>query len=216
MDGSRRRMAHKQLRVRRGVLIDLEGIDGCGKSTQAQLLAKRLRAADHVVVVLKEPTDGPHGTRLKQVLRGERDADAEEVLALFANDRREHVTDRIAPALERGEIVLMDRYYYSALAYQCAAGIPAERIRAVNAFAPTPDLVMVFDLPVGEALERVHSHSVADTFERANHLERVRTAYLALEAAPLVHVLAAPRPPDSDASLTMTMRWSRAKERRPR
>ena len=199
MDGSRRRMAHKQLRVRRGVLIDLEGIDGCGKSTQAQLLAKRLRAADHVVVVLKEPTDGPHGTRLKQVLRGERDADAEEVLALFADDRREHVADRIAPALERGEIVLMDRYYYSALAYQCAAGIPAERIRAVNAFAPTPDLVMVFDLPVGEALERVHSHSVADTFERANHLERVRTAYLTLEADPLVHVLDATRTPEEIA-----------------
>ena len=199
MDGSRRRMAHKQLRVRRGVLIDLEGIDGCGKSTQAQLLAKRLRAADHVVVVLKAPTDGPHGTRLQQVLRGERDADAEEVLALFPADRREHVADRITPALERGEIVLMDRYYYSALAYQCAAGIPAERIRAVNAFAPTPDLVMVFDLPVGEALERVHSHSVADTFERANHLERVRTAYLALEADPLVHVLDATRTPEEIA-----------------
>ena len=205
MDGSRRRMAHKQLRVRRGVLIDLEGIDGCGKSTQAQLLAKRLRAADHVVVVLKEPTDGPHGTRLKQVLRGERDADAEEVLALFADDRREHVAARIAPALERGEIVLMDRYYYSALAYQCAAGIPAERIRAVNAFAPTPGLVMVFDLPVGEALERVHSHSVADTFERANHLERVRTAYLALEADPLVHVLDATRPPEGIAAEVWTL-----------
>ena len=205
MDGSRRRMAHKQLRVRRGVLIDLEGIDGCGKSTQAQLLAKRLRAADHVVVVLKEPTDGPHGTRLKQVLRGERDADAEEVLALFTADRREHVADRITPALERGEIVLMDRYYYSALAYQCAAGIPAERIRAVNAFAPTPDLVMVFDLPVGEALERVHSHSVADTFERANHLERVRTAYLALEADPLVHVLDATRPPEGIAAEVWTL-----------
>ena len=192
-------MAHKQPRVCRRVLIDLEGIDGCGKSTQAQLLAKRLRAADHVVVVLKEPTDGPHGTRLKQVLRGERDADAEEVLALFTADRREHVGDRIAPALGRGEIVLMDRYYYSALAYQCAAGIPAERIRAVNAFAPTPDLVMVFDLPVGEALERVHSHSVADTFERANHLERVRTAYLTLEADPLVHVLDATRTPEEIA-----------------
>ena len=205
MDGSQRRMAHKQLRVRRGVLIDLEGIDGCGKSTQAQLLAKRLRAADHVVVVLKEPTDGPHGTRLKPVLRGERDAEAEEVLALFTADRREHVADRITPALERGEIVLMDRYYYSALAYQCAAGIPAERIRAVNAFAPTPDLVMVFDLPVGEALERVHSHSVADTFERANHLERVRTAYLAMEADPLVHVLDATRPPEGIAAEVWTL-----------
>ena len=161
-------MAHKQPRARHCVLIDLEGIDGCGKSTQAQLLAQRLRDADHAVVVLKEPTDGPHGCQLKAVLRGERNANTEEVLTLFADDRREHVAARIVPALERGEIVLMDRYYYSTLAYQCAAGIPAERIRAVNAFAPTPTIVLVFDLPVGQALERVHSHSVADTFERAH------------------------------------------------
>ena len=89
----------------------------------------------------------------------------------------------------------MDRYYYSTLAYQCAAGIPAERIRAVNAFAPTPTIVLVFDLPVGQALERVHSHSVADTFERAPHLERVRAAYLALRDDPLVRILDATRPP---------------------
>ena len=79
---------------------------------------KRLREAGHTVVVLKEATDGPNGSRLKEVLRGERTADAEEILTLFVADRREHVADRIAPALERGEIVLMDRYYYSALAYQ--------------------------------------------------------------------------------------------------
>ncbi|MDP7082219.1 MAG: dTMP kinase, partial [Candidatus Poseidoniia archaeon] len=188
-------MAHKQLRARRCVLIDLEGIDGCGKSTQAQLLAQRLRDTDHTVVVLKEPTDGPHGSQLKAVLRGERNANAEEVLTLFADDRREHVAARIIPALERGEIVLMDRYYYSTLAYQCAAGIPAERIRAVNAFAPTPTIVLVFDLPVGQALERVHSHSVADTFERAPHLERVRAAYLALRDDPLVRILDATQPP---------------------
>ena len=188
-------MAHKQPRARHCVLIDLEGIDGCGKSTQAQLLAQRLRDADHAVVVLKEPTDGPHGCQLKAVLRGERNANAEEVLTLFADDRREHVAARIVPALERGEIVLMDRYYYSTLAYQCAAGIPAERIRAVNAFAPAPAIVLVFDLPVGQALERVHSHSVADTFERAPHLERVRAAYLALRDDPLVRILDATRPP---------------------
>ena len=205
MDGSRRRMAHKQPRVRRGVLIDLEGIDGCGKSTQAQLLAQRLRAAGHAVVVLKEPTDGPHGSRLKEVLRGERVADTEEILALFAADRREHVADRIAPALERGEIVLMDRYYYSALAYQCAAGIPAERIRAVNAFAPAPAVVLVFDLPVELALERVNSHSVADAFERAPHLKRVRAAYLALRDDPLVRILDATRPSEAIAEQAWTL-----------
>ena len=205
MGGSRRRMAHKQSRVRRGVLIDLEGIDGCGKSTQAQLLAPRLRAAGHALVVLKEPTDGPHGSRLKEVRRGERVADTEESLALFTADRRKHVADRIAPALERGEIVLMDRYYYSALAYQCAAGIPAERIRALNAFAPAPALVLVFDLPVEQALERVHSHSVADTFERADHLERVRAAYLALRDDPLVRILDATRPSEVIAEQAWTL-----------
>lgn len=193
-------MAHKQPRTRRAVLIDLEGIDGCGKSTQAQLLAERLRAAGHTVVVLKEPTSGPHGSQLKEVLRGERVADAGEILELFAADRREHVADRIAPALARGEIVLMDRYYYSGLAYQCAAGIPAARIRALNAFAPAPVLVLVFDLPVEQALERVHSHSVADTFERADYLESVRAAYLALRDDPLVRVLDATRPPEAVAA----------------
>ncbi len=200
MGGRRRRMAHKQPWARCSVLIDLEGIDGCGKSTQARLLAERLHEAGHTVVVLKEPTNGPNGSRLKEVLRGERTADAEEILTRVAADRREHVADRIAPALKRGEIVLMDRYYYSALAYQCAAGIPTERIRALNAFAPAPAPVLVFDLPVEQALERVHSHSVADTFERADYLERVRAAYLALRADPLVRILDATRPPEAVAS----------------
>ena len=200
MGGRRRRMAHKQPWARCSVLIDLEGIDGCGKSTQARLLAERLHEAGHTVVVLKEPTNGPNGSRLREVLRGERTADAEEILTRVAADRREHVADRIAPALKRGEIVLMDRYYYSALAYQCAAGIPTERIRALNAFAPAPAPVLVFDLPVEQALERVHSHSVADTFERADYLERVRAAYLALRADPLVRILDATRPPEAVAS----------------
>ena len=178
------------------MLINLEGIDGCGKSTQSQLLMDEFEKNDEKTILLKEPTNGKYGRKLWEMLSGKIEATTEEILELFVMDRKEHVDQKINPALNEGKIVLMDRYYYSTMAYQAAAGIDVKRIRKDNEFAPKPDIVLVFDLPADLAMKRVRGHSVADVFEKEEHLEKVRKAYLHLEDDPLVRIIEATRTPE--------------------
>ena len=179
-----------------GVLVNLEGIDGCGKSTQSKLLLEKLEGEGEKVIILKEPTKRPHGQKLWDVLHGKRKASNEEILELFVLDRKQHVEEKIQPALDDGTVVLMDRYYYSSMAYQVAGGIDVEEIREKHVFAPRPDVVLIFDLPVSVALERVKGHSDADEFEKDEHLEKVREAYLDLENDPLVRIVDATGTPE--------------------
>ena len=179
------------------MLINLEGIDGCGKSTQSQFLIEEFEKNDEKTILLKEPTNGKYGKKLWEMLRGKREATTEEILELFVMDRKEHVNEKISPSLNEGKIVLMDRYYYSTMAYQAAAGIDVNRIRKDNEFAPKPDIVLIFDLPADLAMKRVRGHSVADVFEKEEHLEKVRKAYLDLENDPLVRIVDATRTPET-------------------
>ena len=179
-----------------GVLVNLEGIDGCGKSTQSKLLLEKLEGEGEKVIILKEPTKRPHGQKLWDMLHGKRKATNEEILELFVLDRKQHVEEKIEPALDSGAVVLMDRYYYSSMAYQVAGGIDVEEIREKHEFAPKPDVVLIFDLPVSVALERVKGHSDADEFEKEEHLEKVREAYLNLENDPLVRIVDATGTPE--------------------
>ena len=179
-----------------GVLVNLEGIDGCGKSTQSKLLLEKLEGEGEKVIILKEPTKRPHGQKLWDMLHGKRKATNEEILELFVLDRKQHVEEKILPALDSGAVVLMDRYYYSSMAYQVAGGIDVEEIREKHEFAPKPDVVLIFDLPVSVALERVKGHSDADEFEKEEHLEKVREAYLDLENDPLVRIVDATGTPE--------------------
>ena len=178
------------------MLVNLEGIDGCGKSTQSKLLLEKLEGEGEKVIILKEPTKRPHGQKLWDVLHGKRKATNEEILELFVLDRIQHVEEKIQPALDDGTVILMDRYYYSSMAYQVAGGIDVEEIREKHVFAPKPDVVLIFDLPVSVALERVKGHSDADEFEKEEHLEKVRVAYLDLENDPLVRIVDATRTPE--------------------
>ena len=178
------------------VLVNLEGIDGCGKSTQSKLLLEKLKGEGEKVIILKEPTKRPHGQKLWDMLHGKRKATNEEILELFVLDRKQHVEEKIQPALDSGAVVLMDRYYYSSMAYQVAGGIDVEEIREKHEFAPKPDVVLIFDLPVSVALERVKGHSDADEFEKEEHLEKVREAYLNLENDPLVRIVDATGTPE--------------------
>ena len=178
------------------MLINLEGIDGCGKSTQSQFLMDKFERNKEEPILLKEPTNGKYGQKLWEMLSGKIEATTEEILELFVLDRKEHVNQKIKPALDDGMIVLMDRYYYSTMAYQAAAGIDVNRIRRDNEFAPKPDIVLIFDLPADLAMRRVRSHSVADVFEKEEHLEKVRKAYLNLEDDSLVRIIDATRTPE--------------------
>ena len=96
-----------------GVLLALEGIDGSGKSTQADLLAGALKRRGAEVVLTREPTSGPAGQRLRDYLSGPaRHLSPALELAQFVADRREHVAKVIRPALAAGRVVITDRYYY--------------------------------------------------------------------------------------------------------
>ncbi len=178
------------------MLINLEGIDGCGKSTQSQFLMDKFKENNQETILLKEPTNGKYGKKLWEMLSGKISATTEQILELFVMDRKEHVEQKIRPALDEGKVVLMDRYYYSTMAYQAAAGIDVDRIRKDNEFAPKPDIVLIFDLPADLAMKRVIGHSVADVFEKEGHLEKVRKAYLNLENDPLVRIIDATRTPE--------------------
>lgn len=168
-------------RLPRGVLLAFEGIDGSGKSTQAKWLVAWARAQGYEVVSSREPTDGPWGRRIREARFTAR-LSPEDELHAFLEDRREHVATVINPALARGALVVVDRYYYSTVAYQGARGLdPAELLAKNRAFAPVPDLVVLVDVRPEQALERIHARGQGqDLFEDPGALARVRARFLAL------------------------------------
>jgi dTMP kinase len=181
------------------VLVALEGIDGTGKSTQVKRLTAIFREQGYDVLPLREPTDSPWGRRLREAMQARRHmlSPAQE-LDLFLRDRRYDVAAHIQPALAAGKLVLMDRYYFSTIAYQGALGLDPAEIRRLNeAFAPVPDLVCILLLPPTDALERIRrSRGRADeVFEREDYLKRVDEVFRSLQG-PHIHPIAADRPID--------------------
>jgi dTMP kinase len=175
----------KESRIAPGVLFALEGVDGCGKSTQAELLAASLVKAGQQVVLTREPTHGPAGQKLQRYLLGpSRHLSPAEELELFMEDRREHVAQIIRPSLARGKIVITDRYYYSSVAYQGALGLDPHDILAANeAFAPAPDLVFLLELPVKMALARLtrKRQGTRQVSESFSYLKQVAAIYASLK-----------------------------------
>lgn len=164
------------------MLIAFEGIDGSGKSTQAAMLGQWLRRRGREVVMSKEPTTGPWGTKIRQSFFTQRLSPDEE-LECFVNDRKEHVEALIKPALARGADVIVDRYYYSTVAYQGARGLDAAKVLEMNrAFAPKPDVVFVVDLDPKVALERISASRAGgrDLFENLEEQLRVRAGFMKL------------------------------------
>lgn len=182
----------------KGFLIALEGIDGSGKSTQAELLAASLKKDGHPVVLTREPTSGPAGQQLQSYLRGPgRHLTPEEELNLFIQNRRGHVAQVVSPALARGKIVITDRYYYSSVAYQGALGLNPDAILAANlSFAPAPDLVFIMVLPLAAALQRLgrKGKGALQVSESFPYLRQVERIYASLKG-PQFRRVDASRPP---------------------
>lgn len=159
-----------------GRLIVLEGIDGTGKSTQIGLLAGELKKRGYEVIATREPTDGPVGDRIRALYTHRNSVSKEEELQLFLDDRRDHVRRLINPALERGAVVLTDRYYLSTAAYQGAAGFSVEEIMQKNeTFAPAPDLAILIELPPKESVMRIQKYrnETLNDFEQETTLQKV-------------------------------------------
>jgi dTMP kinase len=148
-----------------GRLVVLEGIDGSGTTTQVARLAARLRAERVAVRVTREPSDGPVGTLVRQVLTGRVVVPGglapgwATMALLFAADRMDHVESEIQPFIAQGGVVLSDRYDASSLAYQSVSSGSASRdavewIRSLNRYVRRPELTIVLDVPPDLAAER--------------------------------------------------------------
>ncbi len=170
--------------MERGLLIVFEGLDGCGKSTQLDLLSSRLRRATVDVVRTREPTDGPVGRRIREMARSGERVPPEQELDWFMEDRREHVREVIEPGLAAGAVVLCDRYWLSTVAYQGARGLDSDAImRASEAEFPDPDLALLFEIPAAEGLARVRARGgIAEpAFEELEFLARVEKVFASID-----------------------------------
>ncbi|MEM3737467.1 MAG: dTMP kinase [Candidatus Bathyarchaeia archaeon] len=162
----------------KGMLIAIEGIDGSGKTTQAYLLVEGLRRLGYKAEYTTEPTHGRIGEIIRlHVSRAKGRAPVHEAL-LFAADRYEHVRMTIQPKLRQGIVVVSDRYLYSSLAYQGAAGRDLKWLREINFFAPKPHLTVYLDLPPSESLKRKTGER--SVFEDLEYQSKVRKIYLDL------------------------------------
>ena len=189
---------------KKGLLIAFEGIDGTGKSTQIGLLTEHLVGLGHQVLPTREPTDGPYGRKIRSMFASRHKLSAEEELQLFMDDRRQHVKELISPALAVGKIVLTDRYYFSTVAYQGAAGHdPATIIAENEAFAPIPDLVLLLDLSPAEGARRIRSGrgEVLNDFEQEDELARVATVFDGLDMDYIKRIDASGSPAEVQAEI---------------
>ena len=184
--------------MNRGRLVAFEGLDGCGKSTQARRLADALRAAGSDVALTREPTDGPWGRRIRAMAASGEPVSVEEELAWFLEDRREHVEELIAPALETGVVVVTDRYFLSTVAYQGSRGLDWRELLAKSEQRfPPPDLVLLLEIDPATGLERARGRGALDSvFEEADRLARVGEIFGAIDRPYLARIDARP---DEDA-----------------
>lgn len=171
----------------RGLFIVLEGVEGVGKTTQWNQLSARLRAIGHTVVAVREPGGPNVGEFIRElVLSSARTIPPATEALLFAASRAEVVSTVIQPALDRGDIVLVDRFLLSTYAYQGGGrGIDHAALRAINSFATgglTPDVTLLLSLSLDAALERAKLRSVPDRIEREDRSFHQRVAETFLEA----------------------------------
>jgi dTMP kinase len=171
-----------------GWLVVLEGIDGAGTTTQVARLADRLRAMRVLVRATREPSDGPVGTLVRQVLSGRVIVPGggspgwATMALLFAADRMDHVESEIGPFVAAGGVMLSDRYDASSLAYQSvSSGVDAkdavEWIRSLNRYVRRPELTIVLDVSPETASERrVRRGDAAQLYDQ-NEMQRQLAAF---------------------------------------
>ncbi|HVR44228.1 MAG TPA: dTMP kinase [Thermoanaerobaculia bacterium] len=180
-----------------GFFLAIEGIEGSGKTTQVGRLEQALRATGRNVVVTKEPGGTQLGNRIRAILLDpqEEGMDPLAELFLYAASRRQHVAELIRPSLERGAVVLCDRFTDATLAYQgFGRMLELDRLRQLNDWSTEgirPDLTVILDLPEALGLERARARNAAEDLHGESRFEgedvrfhrRVREGYLTLAEA---------------------------------
>jgi dTMP kinase len=167
----------------RGKFITFEGIDGAGKSTHIGFVTELLKTAGKTVVSSREPGGTALGEKLRDLLLHEKMHLETEALLMFAS-RREHIAQVIAPAVERGDWVLSDRFTDASFAYQGGGrGMDRSKMEALEQWVHPllqPDLTLLFDVPLDVARARLDATRTLDKFEQeqADFFEKVRNEYL--------------------------------------
>lgn len=173
--------------VNTGMFISLEGGDGAGKSTAITLLEKRITEQGLPVLVTREPGGVDIAEQIREVIlnRANTKMDGRTEALLYAAARRQHLVEKVKPALEQGKIVLCDRFIDSSLAYQgVARGLPTDEIFAINQFAiedRMPDLTFYLDVSPEVGLARIEANSNREKnrldLEKVSFHNRVREGY---------------------------------------
>ena len=175
-----------------GTFITFEGIDGSGKSTQLRLVSNYLKERGCNLLLTREPGGTTIGLRLRAaLLDAHEEVDPLTELLVFAADRAQHVRRVLRPALEKGIVVISDRYADATVAYQGAGrGFSQDLVAEIVRLATEglkPDLTLLFDVPVSESTNRttrrINARRDRLDIEHADFHERVRQAYLAIAAA---------------------------------
>jgi len=168
-------------KLTKGLLVAVEGIDGAGKTTQVQRLSDHFKRQGFDVAAFKEPTDGQFGQQIRMLAKfGRHTVTPSEEFELFLKDRIEDCNANIVPALETKKLVLMDRYYFSNVAYQGALGLDKNSILTRNEeVAPIPDLVIFLDVAARLGLSRIKNFRKEDHnhFEQEDYLNKVRKMF---------------------------------------
>lgn len=165
-------------------------MDGSGLSTQAALLKEYLVSKGNTVLLTKEQTDGIIGGLIKSNLKKEWKTSPLALQLLFTADRAHHLALEIEPALEKGKIVITDRYALSTLAFG-ALGVDIEFLKYINSKFRKPDVSFIIDTPPSVCLERIEKARFhTELFEEEKKLEKIRENYLSLKSHfPNVHVI---------------------------
>ncbi|MEN8153872.1 MAG: dTMP kinase [Acidobacteriota bacterium] len=170
--------------MKKGLLIVFEGIDGSGKTTISKLFFDHLIKMKLKVSWFREPSDSKWGQKIRELADTKSSIPINEELNYFIMDRKWDVEKNIIPALNRGEIVILDRYYFSTACYQGARGLDIKKIISMNTeFAPEHDLLFLIDVDVDTAMTRIKKGRIAEAklFEKKDFLKKVRQNYLNLD-----------------------------------
>jgi dTMP kinase len=161
---------------KKGTFICIEGLDGSGKTTQAKLLARKLKKT-YDVIYTSEPSQGLIGSFIRErYLYSENRLSPFVEALLFAADRIEHIENEIIPALNKGKIVISDRYVFSSLAYQGAGEVSLEWIQKINKKSLSPDLAIFLDVDPEKVFCRLNSEK--SVMENLDTQRKVREVYL--------------------------------------
>ena len=157
-----------------GKFIVIEGLDGSGHSTQVSLLKDHLSA-----ILTKEPTkDSLAGKKIKKILEKEEVISPFELQKLFTADRKEHLENVIIPALEKGNIIISDRYSFSSFAYGSSDGLDLDQLIEMNQDFLLPDITIILKVAPELCLERIEQRGTPVTlFEKVEKLEKVWSGY---------------------------------------